>query len=419
VLNTVRLRWHIERAKARNETRRTRAVVALGDLGDARAIPILIEAFAYSNPAFRQAVIEALRKLAPASVEALMQTLSDGRWFRRTDAVEALGELADARAVEPLLEILNRRWTTAGPAWPHPLCTCARCAKAAVGALVKLGDPRAVEGFIGALVHDDKEVRRAAAQALAYAGEPAWREATLGQDDDCDRVVGLAAPDVDRLVQATRGTGYVHAYGVHVIMRLPHERAVTLLIEAVRLSSYSKVRETAARALGDLGDLRAVDPLIERYLQPGFGPWDELCAVVEALGKLGDPRAVEALTTEISLHNDWTGRHLVIEALAKIGDPRAIEPLIGTLYTRNAGDALVRFGSAAIEPLIRALQGRDLWRSKAAEPLGALSGPRAIEALTAALHDCDITVRGAAAHALGMAANTENSARHENNPRIV
>lgn len=54
------------------------------------------------------------------------------------------------------------------------------------------------------------------------------------------------------------------------------------------------VRETAVRVLGDLGDDRAVEPLITTLKKSHEIPlvW-VLEAIVRALGKIGDARAVE------------------------------------------------------------------------------------------------------------------------------
>ena len=82
----------------------------------------------------------------------------------------------------------------------------------------------------------------------------------------------------------------------------------------------------------------------------------------------------------------------------------------------------MRLGSTSIEPLIRTLQSRDAWRNareRAAEALGRLSSPRAIEALTAASHDDHAEVRRAAADALRAAAGrreAEGRAGQEETP---
>jgi HEAT repeat protein len=80
---------------------------------------------------------------------------------------------------------------------------------------------------------------------------------------------------------------------------------------------------TAAKALGDIGDTRAVEPLIKEL-------GDINSAAAEALGKIRDERALEPLI-EALVWNEYGGRidrKYVAEALGQLGDTRAIQPII-------------------------------------------------------------------------------------------
>jgi HEAT repeat protein len=57
------------------------------------------------------------------------------------------------------------------------------------------------------------------------------------------------------------------------------------------------VRGSAAEALGEIGDPRAVGPLINALKDKSLGvrAWGVRVAATEALGKIGDPRAIEFL----------------------------------------------------------------------------------------------------------------------------
>lgn len=87
-------------------------------------------------------------------------------------------------------------------------------------------------------------------------------------------------------------------------------RALEPLIYQLKAKS-----STAAWALGDLGDIRAVEPLIEalsssEYLIRG--------SAARSLGVLGDERGVEPLKKLLKDQEDWVRKN-VMQALAKLG----------------------------------------------------------------------------------------------------
>jgi HEAT repeat protein len=97
----------------------------------------------------------------------------------------------------------------------------------------------------------------------------------------------------------------------------------------------SSVRGLAARALGQLGDKRAVDALLsklkavdDRNKVAFINSIEE--HVIPALGVLGDTRAVQPL---IDLLNDEKNPNVLdtIEVLGNLGDVRAVQPLIDCL----------------------------------------------------------------------------------------
>jgi HEAT repeat protein len=106
---------------------------------------------------------------------------------------------------------------------------------------------------------------------------------------------------------------------------------------------------------------------------------------------------------------DSDKRVAAADALGKLGDPRAVEPLVSALGDDRAGvrcaaaEALGKLSDTrAIEPLIKALGDGDYdVRGAAAGALGKLGDARAIESLISALGDGENGVRRAAADALG------------------
>ena len=188
-------------------------------------------------------------------------------------------------------------------------------------------------------------------------------------------------------------------------------RAVEFLISALK-DKESYVRYAAAKVLGEIEDPRAIAPLISAL-------WDEDIevyeAAVEALDKI-NPKWMETVeaknkvTEFINALKDENSclRYVAAEALGEIKDPRAVEPLIFALKDEESG---VRSAAAkalgkiedprAVEPLISALKDKD-WdvREAAAEALGEIKDPRAVAPLISALKDKVWNVHKAATKAL-------------------
>lgn len=243
-------------------------------------------------------------------------------------------------------------------------------------ALGQVGGAEAVPPLIAVLNDPDPAVRQASVWALGRLGDTRALEPLIG------RLAYDESPEVhDGAMDA------LHAFG---------PAAVEALIAALYAQDVD-VREAAARALGRLGDARAVDSLTA-LLPESPGLFQKVnIAAAEALGRLGDARAVEPLTAALqatSFRTKEIGRASA-EALGHLGGPRAIESLVTALTNVDDSDvrdacvdALVEIGSPAVEALIGAVQDdRGLARYYATETLGRIGDPRAVELLTQMLHD--------------------------------
>ena len=92
-------------------------------------------------------------------------------------------------------------------------------------------------------------------------------------------------------------------------------------------------RERAAYLLGDIGDVRAVEPLITAFA--GENDRFMCMAIARALGKIGDARAIEPLIAALAAPA-WTPDFgILVDDLARIGGARAVVPLIGVLQSQT------------------------------------------------------------------------------------
>jgi HEAT repeat protein len=218
------------------------------------------------------------------------------------------------------------------------------------------------------------------------------------------------------------------------------------LIKALSYKKDLNIRVRAAAALGELGDRRALEPLVEvlQEVPPAlatFSGFDQLTkAVVSALGQLRDPRAVTALNWVMERWNaskpyseDVYIRKATIKALAAIATPEAIASIVRALRDPDVGVCIAaseELGRLRWQPVddqtrqvIEALQIRTLvqqhrwdeigdrhtllplefWVEKlgsgdvetrryAAQVLGELKAREALEPLLRRLNDSDVSV---------------------------
>ena len=101
----------------RRETR-LNAIKALGAIGNESAIPVLVEVVNSGSakrkkdregPEIRGLAVEALGKIGGSAVEKLVEIVQNKGSSMRVDAIQALEQLGDERAVKPLLEVLSEQ----------------------------------------------------------------------------------------------------------------------------------------------------------------------------------------------------------------------------------------------------------------------------------------------------------------------
>jgi HEAT repeat protein len=172
--------------------------------------------------------MHALVALGPAAVEALISLLEEDDDKTVSQACEVLGKIGDERAVEPLL----KRLANASVAM-HGHVT---------SALAKIGNVQAIEGLVGVLEDaTDPEKRADAAGALGVAGRPAAIEALVKALDDED--------------------WRVRSSSVYALVRLQCHPMCDMLVHMLNERPVG-VAKAAAWGLGEIGDLRAIEPLV-------------------------------------------------------------------------------------------------------------------------------------------------------------
>jgi HEAT repeat protein len=116
-------------------------------------------------------------------------------------------------------------------------------------------------------------------------------------------------------------------HAVEELARIGDPSVIPALREALGDSSYG-VRSAAIEALGEMGPA-AVEALFQEALYGSRGPdpYGVRSYAVEALGEMG-PVAVEPLLHALQFDEDVKVRQKAANALGRIGDPRAVDALI-------------------------------------------------------------------------------------------
>lgn len=312
----------------------------------------------------------------------------------RKAAADALGEIGDLRAVEPLISSQN-------------LDSFVR--EAAISALGEIGDPRAVEPLVAALKDLNPLVREAAARALGEIGDPRAVEFLVAALKDSDN-------KMKRIVVQTLG-------------KIGDSQAAEPLVNILINEPWVVLREDSAEALGKIGAPAAM-PLIAAI---GVGKYSTEKTIVKALVNIGSP-AINPLIAKLKA-KELEVRKLACEALGEMGDAQAIKPLLAMIKHSKTGNSLreyaaralvklgwepdhdeteiwywvakrnwekmISFGVPAVESLLTLLEvGSDEERRSAVEALVKI-GNQAVDPLIIALGDEHWIVREGAAYALG------------------
>jgi HEAT repeat protein len=184
--------------------------------------------------------------------------------------------------------------------------------------------------------------------------------------------------------------------------------AIPALLKALQ-GEYFTVRARAALALGKIGDPKAIQPLLAALKDPEV---DVRIAACLALGLFKDPTTFDEITNILLDDAKIEVRQAAAKALGHTKHPAALPYLMEALrdpfwwFEREvqAGDlfaAIEKMGTAAVEPLLEALQDKEgTVRRYSAGLLGRIGDPRAIESLGMALYDLHHDVGQAAAEAL-------------------
>jgi len=283
----------------------------------------------------------------------------------KLEIVEALGNLHDARAVEPLSEVIRKN-VPQGFARESDLTLVYKT----IEALINIGDPSAapvlIEGLnssvgnscaqalgklkatqaVPALIErlDDQKVAEAAAVALMKINDPAGVKALLPAIEN-PQINGEVRVSAMRILAKTNSPElpgvlsklaigsadkYVRQSAVELLGDLKDPQGVAALSEVLSREPDGEVLGVAAKALGTIGGAEAVKVLSQSDRLSPF-------TIVEALAMIPGQEASDALAAITEENNGIELRQKIAEILRQRNDPRWKE-----LYEKAAADAALK-----------------------------------------------------------------------------
>ncbi|MBN2122038.1 HEAT repeat domain-containing protein [Candidatus Micrarchaeota archaeon] len=176
------------------------------------------------------------------------------------------------------------------------------------------------------------------------------------------------------------------------------EPAVALLVRALRKEKNWGVKCHCAYALGEIGDAYATRALLSAIRGKDFLVKTNC---LQALGKIRDPSASSALVRLLGNKRLREDAARVLGEIGAPAAPELAKALKNKITGSRAAKVLLKIGEPSVPALMKALQGRnDLARRRAATVLSGIGGTSTATALTDALRSRSEKARVAASHAL-------------------
>ena len=311
------------------------AVKALGAIKDKRAVEPLLNVLGDDKSKLREEVVKAMGQIGDkTAVKPLISMLRDEKCIPfRCETIRALGATKDKRAVEPLIDVLHQE------SRKSRLNTDMNVVLEIVIALGKIKDERAITHltslYNGYTSYLNKKIKNALFTIDTVSSN--FYLAILNSDEN--RLLEID-DGFDLAVEALyHRNNWVRRQAIWALMVLRDYRALEQIKKELNDNDLMIV-SYAVYALGEIGDPRAITPLIDILLNKDFPPCNDQSSspaakhrcsprseAAVALGKIKGDRAREAL---ISVFEEDGCDCLTAKsawALRQLGDKSAIYAL--------------------------------------------------------------------------------------------
>jgi HEAT repeat protein len=301
------LQFLIALVKNENFSRRFVAVEALANYKDKEAVEALLWALSESQIKHVRVDTRAawalgemgIKEAVPALMAELLLAINTEDAEAITYISDALGKLADLKAVDLLLKALRTNNEHAKVSVIH--------------ALAKLGDKKASKR-LSMLLADN---------LLNLSGEAVSALRKIGDETAVDGLIAYLK-DAQRLSR-------IHA--IEALSHVANSKATDILVKALYEKPY-RIRKAATLGLRRVG--RDALPAI---LAIDFKEEENLLALRRLIwlcGEIGDTRASSKLIAVVEESSDLLTRAHAVQALGKIGDPQSLDCLLKASHNNSS-----------------------------------------------------------------------------------
>ncbi len=268
------------------------AAESLLKVADSKVNARVITTIAKADPRLKVTLLKILSKTGDhGTISTLINCLKDKDIFVRQEAVNAMSKLGKSKAINMGRMVIDMMRDSD-----------VNIRRAAADILSKLKDRTLMHDLFTFLRDEDWWVREQVAAALGEIGDESLTDMILPLLDDKDE--------------------NLRRYAVEIVAKIKPQKAFKPLLNLVKDNDWW-IRERAIEALGSIGGAKVL-PLLKKLLATKSLQG----AAVKALGELGDTAAVEPLVEMTSEQQTKDVRLEALNALSRYeGDPRVTEIL--------------------------------------------------------------------------------------------
>ncbi|HEX2618608.1 MAG TPA: HEAT repeat domain-containing protein [Phototrophicaceae bacterium] len=290
----------------------TWAAYTLGEMRANLAVPALMKLLDTLEDQARIWAIGALAKLkAFAAVDRLVELLQDDDEYIQHVAAEALGEIGDERALNPLIDDLKRH--------KHNVY--------AVSAALRRFGALAVDKLIMVLEDENSQkVHHLVMMDLSFIGD---RRAVL--------------PILKRLEQTTDNR--IQSSAISALSMLKAEETLEAINRVMHTTQDITLRYTAAKAIGEIGGEKAFKILSDAYETGSFEV--QHCAVL-AMGSLSEVPNIQLLLNALTSPNHYLRSGAAV-TFGNLRDVRAVDAL--RVAQNDLDDDVRRYAADALKKI--------------------------------------------------------------------